>query len=181
MKKISEKIVYEGQWLSVHECIYETKKGEAITWESIRRKKSATGVVVLAQLMPSRRIVLIKQFRPAAHGYVLGFPAGLAFGDPAHALVELKEETGYCGKIVSVSPVLKTGSTITNENGLIVSIEVDEKDPANQDPQQNLEPGEDIDVCLVHKEDMMDFIKSEQDKGTHVSSALWYMFGVTLK
>ena len=158
MKKISEKMVYKGQWLSVHESVYETKKGEAITWESIQRTKSATGVVVLAQLIPSKRIVLIKQFRPAAQGYVLGLPAGLAFGDPNHALVELKEETGYTGKIVAISPVLKTGSTITNENGLIVSIEVDERDPANQDPRQELEPGEDIEVCLVKKEDAVELI-----------------------
>jgi ADP-ribose pyrophosphatase len=178
MKKISEKMVYEGQWLSVHESVYETKKGEMITWESIRRKRSATGVVVLARLMPSRRYVLIKQFRPAAHGYVLGLPAGLAYGDPSHALVELKEETGYTGRIVEVSPVLKTGSTITNENGLIVTIEVDEHDPANQDPQQELEPGEDIEVCLVKREEAVDFIRSEHGKGTHVSSALWYLFGV---
>lgn len=181
MKKVSEKMVYEGKWLSVHESVYETKKGEMITWESIKRRRSATGVVVLARLMPSKRYVLIKQFRPAAQGYVLGLPAGLAFGDPNHALVELKEETGYIGKIVEVSPVLKTGSTITNENGLIVTIEVDEHDPVNQDPQQELEPGEDIEVCLVKREDAVDFIKSEISQGTHVSSALWYMFGVMSK
>ena len=122
--------------------------------------------------------MLIKQFRPAAHGYVLGLPAGLAYGDPAHALVELKEETGYTGKIVSVSPVLKTGSTITNENGLIVTIEVDENDPANRDPKQSLEPGEDIEVCLVRREEAIEFINSEIKQGTHVSSALWYMFGL---
>jgi 8-oxo-dGTP pyrophosphatase MutT (NUDIX family) len=180
MKRISEKMVYKGQWLSVHESVYETKKGEFITWESIRRTKSATGVVVLAQLIPSKRIVLIKQFRPAAQGYVLGLPAGLAFGDPNHALVELKEETGYTGKIVAVSPVLKTGSTITNENGIIVSIQIDEHDPLNQNPEQELEPGEDIEVCLVAKEGAVDFIKSEQAQGTHISSSLWYMFGVVL-
>lgn len=178
MKKISEKTVYEGKWLSVHESVYETKKGDVITWESIKRKRSATGVVVLARLMPSKRYVLIKQFRPAAQGYVLGLPAGLAFGDPNHALVELKEETGYTGRIVEVSPVLKTGSTITNENGLIVTIEIDEHHPVNQDPKQELEPGEDIEVCLVDREDALDFIKSEIGQGTHVSSALWYLFGV---
>ena len=173
-------MVYKGQWLSVHESVYETKKGETITWESIQRTKSATGVVALAQLIPSKRIVLIKQFRPAAQGYVLGLPAGLAFGDPNHALVELKEETGYTGKLVAVSPVLKTGSTITNENGLIVSIQIDEHDPLNQNPEQELAPGEDIEVCLVAKEGAVDFIKSEQAKGTHISSSLWYMFGVVI-
>ena len=180
MKKISEKMVYEGQWLSVHESVYETKKGEVVTWENIRRKRSATGVVALAQLMPSKRIVLIKQFRPAAQGYVLGLPAGLAYGDPKHALVELKEETGYTGRMTAVSPVLKTGSTITDENGLIVSIEIDEHDPLNLDPKQELEPGEDIEVCLVARKDMVDFMKMERSRGTHISSSLWYLFGVVL-
>ena len=178
MKKISEKTVYEGTWLSVHESVYENKDGIQVTWESIRRKQSTVGVIIVARLMPSKRFVLVKQFRPATHGYVLGLPAGLAFGDPNHALVELKEETGYAGKIIGVSPVLKTGSTLTNENGLIINIEVDEQDSGNQNPQQALEPGEDIEVCLVTKEEAPGFFLREQEKGTHISSALWYLFGL---
>ena len=116
MKRISQTTVYEGNWLSVHETVYQTRKGEKLTWESIQRKRCGTGVVVLAILKPSRRFIFIRQYRAAVHGYVLGLPAGLAEGDPNHALVELKEETGYSGKIVRVSPVLKTGSTITNES-----------------------------------------------------------------
>jgi ADP-ribose pyrophosphatase len=179
MKKISEKMVYEGEWLLVMESVYETVRGESIVWESIHRKKSTMGVVVVAKLVPSGKFILIKQFRPAAHGYVLGLPAGLAHGDPAHALVELKEETGYVGKIVGISPLLKTGSTITNENGMVVCVEVDEKDPANRHPRQELEPGEVIEVCLIQKEDALDFFKSEQAQGTHISSGLWYLFGIT--
>ena len=178
MKKITERTVYEGQWLTVMESVYQTQQGESITWESIHRKKCTSGVVVVARLMPSRRFILIKQFRPAAQGYVLGLPAGLAFGDPAHALVELKEETGYTGKIVAVSPQLKTGSTITNENGFIVSVEVDENFSANQHPEQELEPGEIIEVCLVDKEKVLAFLKKEQKQGTHIASTLWYLFGL---
>jgi ADP-ribose pyrophosphatase len=178
MKKITERMVYEGQWLLVMESVYETFKGESIIWESIHRKKSTMGVVVVARLKPSNKFILIKQFRPAAHGYVLGLPAGLAHGDPAHALVELKEETGYVGRIVAISPLLKTGSTITNENGMIVSVEVEEANPANQNPQQELEPGEVIEVCLVKKEEALEFFKAEQARGTHISSSLWYLFGL---
>jgi ADP-ribose pyrophosphatase len=178
MKKITEKTVYEGQWLTVMESVYETHRGESITWESIHRKKSTMGVVVVARLKPSDRFILIKQFRPAAQGYVLGLPAGLAFGDPAHALVELKEETGYVGRITAVSPLLKTGSTITNENGMIVSVEVEENEVANRHPKQELEPGEVIEVCLVKKEEALNFFKEEQIKGTHISSSLWYLFGL---
>jgi ADP-ribose pyrophosphatase len=179
MKKISEKMVYEGQWLSVVESVFETREGSSITWESILRKQCTMGVVIIAKLIPSKRFILIKQFRPAAQGYVLGLPAGLAHGDPAHALVELKEETGYAGKIIGISPLLKTGSTITNENGMVVLIEVDEKAAANRHPKQELEPGEVIEVCLVKKDEALEFFKAEQAKGTHISSGLWYLFGIS--
>lgn len=179
MKRISQKTVYEGSWLSVRETVYQTKRGEKLVWESIERKRCGTGVVVLARLKPSNRFILIRQYRAAVHGYVLGLPAGLADGDPKHALVELKEETGYIGKIVRVSPVLKTGSTITNESGLIVCVEVDEKNPINKKPQQELEPGEDIKVCLVKKEKALAFLKAQHKKGVHISSALWYLFGIS--
>jgi len=52
-------------------------------------------------------------------------------------LVELKEETGYTGKIVDVSPVLKTGSSLINDNARIIYIEVDENLPINKNPVQN--------------------------------------------
>ena len=95
MKKLSTKKVYEGSWLSDVETVYRTRKDELITWESIERKRCRSGVVVLAKLVPSNRFIIIKQFRAAINGYVLGLPAGLAQDDPRHALVELKEETGY--------------------------------------------------------------------------------------
>ena len=178
MKRVSEKMVYEGNWLSVYETVYKTKQGADIVWESIKRRKCNIGVVALAKLMPSKRIILIKQFRPAVHGYVLGLPAGLAFDDPAHALVELKEETGYTGKIVAISPILKTGSTISNESGRIICIEVDERDPANKNPKQHLEPGEDIEVHLVKKEKALKFFKAQEKLGIHIASNLWYLFGL---
>ena len=179
MKKISEKILFEGNWVSVKEILYENRDGVQIAWESVHRMKCTVGVVIVARLMPSKRFVLIKQFRPAVNGYILGFPAGLSFDNPEHALVELKEETGYTGKIVSVSPVLKTGSSLINDSGRIIGIEVDEKDPANHNPLQELEPSEDIEVCLVHKDKVMDFLKKEQADGVHIASNLWYLFGLT--
>jgi ADP-ribose pyrophosphatase len=179
MKRISIKKVYEGNWLSVLETVYLTKKNETIIWESIERKKCKAGVVALAKLIPSHQFIIIKQFRAAIHGYVLGLPAGLSDDDPQHALVELKEETGYHGKIVKISPLLKTGSTITNESGRIVCIEVDERRKENKKPIQNLEPGEDIEVFLVTKKNASKFLTQELKKGTYVSSVLWYLFGLS--
>ena len=179
MKKLSERMVYEGKWLSVHETICLTKDGKQTTWESVRRKRSTVGVVVLAKLVPSNQIILIKQYRPAIEGYVLAVPAGLGFNDPEHALVELKEETGYVGKIVSISPILKTGASLINDNARIICIEVDENLPVNKNPQQELEAGEDIQVCLVKPSEALEFIHSQQEQGVHISANLWYLFGIS--
>ncbi len=179
MKKISEKILFDGQWISLHEMVYQNKEGDSIRWEAVRRKKSKVGVVIVAKLIPSQRFVMIKQFRPAVGGYILGFPAGLADGNPDHALVELKEETGFVGRIKSISPVLKVGSSLIDDCGQIIYVEVDEHAPQNQNPKQKLEAAEDIEVCLVKKEDAQEFLLKQQAKGMHISSNLWYLFGLS--
>lgn len=178
MKKIREKTVYDGQWLSVRETVLENKDGRQYTWETVHRKRSTVGVVIAARLMPSKRFVLIRQYRPAIEGYIISFPAGLGFNDPQHALVELKEETGYTGKIVDVSPILKTGASLINDNARIVFIEVDEALPENQTPMQTLEDAEDIEVCLVTREAAKEFLLKQIEAGHHVAANLWYVFGM---
>src|ERR1039458_6242204 len=158
MKKLTEKTVYDGKWLSVSETIYQNNEGKNLSWECVHRKRSTVGVVIVARLKLSKRFILIKQYRPALDGYIIALPAGLGFNDPNHALVELKEETGYTGKIIDVSPVLKTGASLINDNARIVFIEVDENLPANQNPVQELEDAEDIQVYLVTKEEAKSFL-----------------------
>jgi len=60
----------------------------------------------------------------------------------------------------------------------IVSAEVDEHDPQNANPVQNLEPAEEIEVVLVKENQVKDFLLAEQKKGVHVGIALWYLFGI---
>jgi ADP-ribose pyrophosphatase len=178
MKKQSEKTVYDGTWISVREAVYHNKEGKEFIWECVHRKRSTVGVIVIARLMPSERFVIIKQHRPAIEGYIISFPAGLGFNDPEHALVELKEETGYVGKVVDVSPVLKTGASLINDNARVVCVEVDENLPANQNPVQQLEEAEDIEVFLVRKEEAKEFLQEQIKQGTHISANLWYVFGI---
>lgn len=178
MKKINEKIVYEGKWLSVSETYYENKAGKQLKWESVNRKRSSMGVVVVARLMPSKQYVLIKQYRPAINGYIMSFPAGLGHGDPNHALVELKEETGYVGTIKRISPPLKTGASLINDNAYVVYIEIDENAPVNKNPIQELEDAEDITVCLTTLETGRQFLEEQQAQGVHIASNLWYVFGL---
>lgn len=181
MKKISETILYQAKWLSLVEGVYHNKHGEEIKWESIKRSQETTGMVVIAKMVPSNRFILIKQYRPTLEGYVLGFPAGLADGDVNHALVELREETGYVGKIVEVSPVLKSNAGILNDSGIAVFVQVDENDPANQSPEQTLEPSEDIDVFCIAKEDMKEFLLDQYSQGVHIGGNLWYLFVLSQK
>jgi ADP-ribose pyrophosphatase len=178
MKKLNEKIVYDGKWLSVRETIYQNNEGKELSWECVHRKRSTVGVVIVARLIPSKRFILIKQYRPPLDGYIIALPAGLGFNDPDHSLVELKEETGYTGKIVDVSPVLKTGASLINDNARIIYIEVDENLPANQNPVQELEDAEDIKVFLVTKEEAKSFLLSQIEQGTQVAANLWYIFGI---
>jgi ADP-ribose pyrophosphatase len=176
MKKISERALYNGQWLTLHETTYQTKNGDVIHWESVRRTREALGLVVIPQLMPSRRFVLIKQYRPAIEGYILGFPAGLSEGREDDALRELKEETGYTGAIVATSPFLKSNSGVINDSGLATLVHIDEEHPDNINPQQALEPSEDIEVIVLPFDEARDYILNEFDNGTQVGSNLWYLF-----
>jgi ADP-ribose pyrophosphatase len=178
MKKITEKIVFDGQWLAVREAVFQNPKGQEFIWECVHRKRSTVGVVILARLVPSCRFILIKQHRPAIDGYIISLPAGLGFDDPEHALVELKEETGYTGKIVEVSPTLKTSASLINDSARIVTIEVDENLPANHNPAQELEEAEDIQVFLVHQEQAREFLLDQAKQGIHIAANLWYIFGM---
>ncbi|MDO8302855.1 MAG: NUDIX hydrolase, partial [Sedimentisphaerales bacterium] len=177
-KNISEKVLYQGQWLSLVEIEYETHKSERLQWECVRRTRSSVTAVIVARLKPSDRFVLIKQYRPATDGYVLGFPVGLSTGHRDDALRELKEETGYSGTIKDISPILNSHAGLINDPGMVVYAEVDETLPENQSPQQELEPGEDITVHLIKAEDLRHFIQKESGAGTHISPGLWYLFGL---
>ena len=97
MKKISEKILFEGNWLLFKESTFLSYDGKEIKWEIIERKHNGTVLIIIAKLLPSKRYVLIRQYRPAINNYIIGFPAGVSDSDNItdEALRELKEETGY--------------------------------------------------------------------------------------
>lgn len=180
MEKTSEKILFEGTWLRFKELKFRSHEGAQIVWECIERKNVTRNIVIIPTLKPSLRYILIKQFRPAVNNFVLGFPAGIAYSNDieAEALKELKEETGYCGTITEISPVLAYNSALSNETVQIVLTNVDEENPQNLAPRQSLEPEEQIEVLLVPQNNIREFICEEQNKGTAIGSSLWYLFGV---
>lgn len=180
MNKIQEKILFEGNWLSLKKSTYLNDNGKEVKWESVERKQKVTILVIIAKLIPSNRFVLIKQYRPAINNYIIGFPAGISSSNSIseEALRELKEETGYIGKVISVSPILKINPGIINDNSQIINVEIDETDSGNKNPKQLLEPSEEIEVILKKEEDIKEFILIEKRNGYEIGAGLWYIFGI---
>ncbi len=176
MRKIKEEILCEGRWLIFLRSVFVNAKGEEVFWESVARREKGLTVVAVARLMPSQRYILIKQFRQALNGFVIGFPAGVSYSDATHVLRELKEETGFTGRLTSASPVLKTTIGITDEDCQVITVDVDENDPRNQNPLQELDPSEEIEVLLIPKHDIKASLLREQENGTHIAAGVWYVF-----
>ena len=177
MKKRSERVVFKGKWVQVKEGIFENEEGREITWEIVERTGSMpTVLIIVPRLVPSGRLVLIKQFRPAINGYLYGFPAGIAETDDleGEVLRELAEETGYHGSRVVISPRLKTNSGMMNSNAHTALVDIDETDENNLKPRQQLEPEEEIEVVLKRPDELKFFLLGEMEKGIEIGMGLWY-------
>ena len=128
--------------------------------------------------VPGLEVVLQKQYRPPLDKVVIEIPAGLIDeGETAEqaAIRELKEETGYVGKVLEVSPVMFNGlyhirhpfpysprtncslpidPGFCNTNLKMVHVSVDMTLPENQDLKPELEENEFIEVFLVRLTDL---------------------------
>ncbi|KAK9700969.1 hypothetical protein K7432_011958 [Basidiobolus ranarum] len=112
-----------GQWLGLERIYYTLPNtGEIRQWEVCRRasvnttkmesKKeeiNAVDVVAIIHQEKQKSIVLVVQYRPAVDTFTIEFPSGLIDKDEdvkAAALRELKEETGYVGELLNISPTI---------------------------------------------------------------------------
>lgn len=95
---------------------------------------------------------MVKQFRPPLGCHTLEFPAGLIDeGETAEAaaLRELKEETGYKGEVVGVTPVTCLDPGLSNCTTQIVLVNINGDDVENIHPTQQLGEGEFVEVILL--------------------------------
>lgn len=182
MQKIGEELLGEGKWLSLKRSSFIDDKGQTFSWEHIARTGSKHAVVIFAIIEPSQEVLLIRQFRPGANGFVLGLPAGMmepgADNAGEEALRELLEETGYTGKIVEVGPVVSSFPALSDATVQLVRVSIDGLAPENQNPTQHLEPGEIIETLRVPLASIRSFLSKEAAAGTQVVSGLWYLFAL---
>ncbi len=162
-----------GDWLEIKRIYYRDQEGHERDWESADRVRCDGASVMIATLKPSRKLVLIRQYRPAVDKYIIEFPAGLIeTGDTpeATALRELVEETGYYGTIVKSYPPTHNSPGMTAEKNHQIVMEIDENDPRNQNPDAQLDHGEYIETFTVPLNELEDFLKNAAANGDKLDS-----------
>jgi ADP-ribose pyrophosphatase len=121
--------------------------------------------------------LIILQYRPPVQAICVEFPAGLidAGESPEEAAIrELKEETGYSGKIVDITPTIVSdpGMTTANMQFAIVEVQLDEGD---EEPEQHLEAGEHIERIVVPLSELYDRLMAySKEEGTIVDARLFH-------
>lgn len=167
------RILATGRALELQQLDWRDAENSARTWETAERVNGRGAVLILPVLLPSRRVVLIRQYRPPAGCDVLEFPAGLideGEDPPAAAVRELAEETGYHGMVSAITPPTYNSPGLSSETVCQVYVDIDETRPENATPQAEPESGEHIEVVLVPLADSVQFLKTEFDAGRKVDS-----------
>ena len=170
---IDRNICYTGKWLNFEKITYKDSNGQIRSWENIQRTSSRGAAAIVASLRPSNKLVLIRQFRPPVNNYIIEFPAGLIDeGESCQvsALRELKEETGYIGKITKTTKPVYNSPGLTDESISIVFVDIDENDPKNINPEPCNEGSEDIQVFLVERNMLGEFLDEQENLGDKVDS-----------
>ncbi|KAF2835024.1 hypothetical protein M501DRAFT_942910 [Patellaria atrata CBS 101060] len=174
----------EARWVSLQKIDYIDQDGTKRTWEVASRKtRGASGIDAVAigtiLLHPSRppSTILVLQYRPPVDATTVEWPAGLidATETPEQAAIrELKEETGYEGHILSVSPTISSdpGMTSANMQLAMVQVELKERDKA---PEQMLDEGEHIQLVIVPLEELYEKLLSySKQEGMLISAKLFH-------
>lgn len=156
---VKEEVIASGKWVKLEKTTYVDPAGNTRLWETVKRTTrqatQADGVGIIALLKRTLHkdcVVMVKQFRPPMGSYSLEFPAGLIDeGETAEvaALRELKEETGFKGEVVGVTPVTCLDPGLSNCTTQIVMVNINGDDPDNIHPTQQLGEGEFVEVILL--------------------------------
>ncbi len=169
------KTLASGRFVELSELEFTDRRGKVRKWECADRVNSQGAAVIVAEIVPDGKIILVRQFRPPVWEYVLEFPAGLIdAGESAKetAVRELREETGFAGEVIRVYPESCSSPGITGEKMTMVLMHVDGARYRDGLPQSFQEENEDIETLLVSKSELLQFLESEAAKGTAIDGKL---------
>ncbi|KAF1850437.1 ADP-ribose pyrophosphatase [Cucurbitaria berberidis CBS 394.84] len=173
----------QAKWIKLQKATYTDAHGKERVWEIASRKTTgkagvdavAMGNIIYHPSKPPSTIVVI-QFRPPVNGFTVEWPAGLidAHETPEEAAVrELREETGYEGKVISTSPAVAADPGMTSANLCLVMVEIhlNEGDP---EPEQHLDEGEDIQRVNIPLAELYERLEEFAKEGYVVAAKLYH-------
>eukprot|EP00877_Chromochloris_zofingiensis_P013420 jgi/Chrzof1/8331/Cz03g06140.t1 len=153
-------------------------------WECVVRTtkhRETDGVAVFAKVHSQSEnrdyVVVIAQWRAPIGKFVLELPAGLIeSGETIEqvALRELKEETGYTGRLVYASPEVYGEPGFTDNSLNLAVVEIDGDLPENKAPVASPEVGEVLQTLLLPLSGLSDqLIELKRTKGWEIDSRLF--------
>ena len=86
---------------------------------------------------------------------------------------ELKEETGYEGRVINMSPTIVSNPGMSTGNMQLATVEVLLKEE-DQPPEQKLDDGEFIQLVIVPLAELYDKLVAYSNEGKKVDSRLWH-------
>lgn len=171
---MSRQILHRGKWLSFGEIKEPLPNGEIKNWEFVTRSGSLDGVYVAAFTHDAagkpEKLILIKQFRPPIDAEIIEFPAGLIDSGQTpeeSALRELREETGYAGRILSQGPPVFSSPGMADENVVCFFVEAGKKF------EQQTEETEKIEVLELPLHDLKKQLLELHAEGIFIDAKVW--------
>ena len=162
---VDSKVLTKGKWLQLEEIRYKDETGKERTWEMCSRttkpdpsdssdpKPDCVAIfTVLKRKSKEDAFVFVRQYRPCLRRYTLEFPAGLIDrGETAEAaaLRELKEETGYTGRVREVGPPVSLDGGLSDTTVSVVAADVDGNSADNVGAVKDAQEGEFTEVLVV--------------------------------
>ncbi len=175
MKIKETKEVFGTKWLSFKEATYLNKEGKEMKWNYVSRKGDTKIVTAICCSQTTGKYLLISQPRVPINKIVIEFPAGLI--DPGESvgkagLRELKEETGYDGKIIAEGPFVVKSAGLSDEIAAAVEVEIDEKAVGKTE----MESTEDIEAFWMTGTEFLEMEKKLDPSKVIIDAQVWFYF-----